>query len=84
MGLNLACIVQRDVPSMHTITNPIRPRTVFGAKSSDDEEYFKLKESYHKATELYLGANLDANKLCDELKAACATLHVTQQEATQA
>ena len=55
-----------------------------GAKSPDDEEYFKLKESYHKATELYSGANLDVNKLRDELKAAHAALGVAQQEAAQA
>jgi hypothetical protein len=53
-----------------------------GDASLDDEEYFKLKESYLKATELYSGANLDTNKLYDELKAVCATLGVAQQEAT--
>ena len=53
------------------------PRQSSGAEPSDDEEYYKLKEAYHKAIELYSGASLDANKLCDELKAACATLGVT-------
>ena len=55
-----------------------------GVESSDDEEYFKLKESYYKAIELYSGVSLDADKLCDELKATRVTLGVAQQEATQA
>ena len=50
---------------------------------SDDEEYYKLKEAYHNATELYSGASLDADKLHDELKAVHAALGVAQQEAAQ-
>jgi hypothetical protein len=43
-----------------------------------------LKEAYNKAIELYIRASLDADKLCDELKATRATLGVAQQEAAQA
>jgi hypothetical protein len=51
---------------------------------SDHEEYFKLKEAYLKVIDLYSGASLDADKLCNELKAACAALGIAQQEAAQA
>jgi hypothetical protein len=57
------------------------PEQSSGAESSDDEEYYKLKEAYNKAIELYSGASLDADKLRDELKAARAALGVAQQEA---
>ena len=55
-----------------------------GDALSDHEEYFKLKEAYLKFIDLYSGASLDADKLHDELKAACAALGVAQQEAAQA
>ena len=61
---------------------PSDPGQSSGAKSSDDEEYFKLKEFYHRATELYSGVSLYADKLRNELKAAHTALCVAQQEAT--
>ena len=63
---------------------PSDPGQSSGAKLLDNEEYFKLKEAHNKATELYSGASLDANKLRDELKAAWAALGVAQQEAAKA
>ena len=59
------------------------PRQSSGDASSDDEEYFKLKEAYHKAIELYSGASLDVDKLRNELKATCTALGIAQQEVTQ-
>jgi hypothetical protein len=67
-----------DASSEHEV--PSNPRQSFGDASSDHEEYFKLKEAYLNITNLYSGASLDADKLHDELKAACAALGVTQQE----
>jgi len=60
------------------------PKQSSGDASSYHKEYFKLKEAYLKATELYSGASQDADKLCDELKATHAALGVAQQEADQA
>jgi hypothetical protein len=74
MGLNLACIVLRAVPSLH---NPICPYIVSGDESSDDKEYLQLKESYRKLTDLYSGDSMDADKLRDKLKATCIALGVT-------
>ena len=68
VGLNLSCVVYRDVPSLPTPSPILSPAQSSGAESSDDEEYFRLKESYHKATQLYSRASLDTDKLCDELK----------------
>ena len=74
VDLNLACIVQRDVLS----PIPSDSGQSSGDASLDHEEYFMLKEAYLKVTDLYLGANLDADKLRDELKAMRAALGVAQ------